>query len=45
MISLPDGNSQSGPGCRGSDCRIGLQSEKHHKKSVTYSGATGMVVS
>ncbi len=25
------------PDCRGSDCRTGLQSEKHHKKSVTYS--------
>ena len=60
MISLPDGNPQSGPDCcnlqsgctqifshnndlqtnpdcRGSDCRTGLQSEKHHKKSVTYS--------
>lgn len=60
MISLPDGNPQSGPDCcnlqsgriqifsynndlhanpdcRGSDCRTSLQSEKHHKKSVTYS--------
>jgi len=60
MISLPDGNLQSGPDCcnlqsgrtqmlcnnnelhtnpdcRGSDCRTGLQSGKHHNNSMTYS--------